>query len=113
MTAMVIQILLITVVSFVVLTLIKFAVHKYNFKVNNYVYLIIGVIFTLVPAVLKVNTTSIVYLVSTPLGLAFLLAFFEFQGWYRRPQGKQVKKQVIRPKAKPNRVKQLNKNKDK
>lgn len=114
MGTLIIEILLVSIVSFLLLSIIKLVVNKYKIRINNYVYLAIGIIFTLIPAALQSEPGSVLYLASTPLGLAFILAFLEFKGWFRNNnnRSKEVKK-VIRPKAKPNRVKQLNKEKNK
>ncbi|MHC1682105.1 MAG: hypothetical protein AB6733_04065 [Clostridiaceae bacterium] len=115
MGTLIIEILLVSIVSFLVLSIIKLVVNKYKIRINNYVYLAIGIIFTLIPAVLQSEPGSVLYLASTPLGLAFILAFLEFKGWFRNNNNNRSReeKKVIRPKAKPNRVKQLNKEKNK
>lgn len=105
----IIQIISVALIAFILRSALKFLIFTYKVKVNKLAYLLAGILCTLLPAFISPSTVSIVYLILTSLGLAFILLYFDEKGWggSKAVLEKKTKKNVIRPKAKPNRIKYL------
>lgn len=109
MTNQILQVITVALLAFLLRSIIKFGLFTYKVKLNSLVYLVVGILFTLMPAIISPSTVTIIYIILTSFGLAFILIYFDEKGWMggKSLAEKKVDKKVIRPKAKPNRVKYL------
>ncbi|MDP4146061.1 MAG: amino acid permease [Bacillota bacterium] len=115
-----IQLIIQMIAIVIIVMVLHFALRKYVFpklKVNKIIVGIVTILLFLSDNVVgvKLGTNSPVYYILMILFLTSLFYFFDAMGWSRNTRTKTGSKNdiTIRPKAKPNRVKNMNKKNDK
>ena len=110
MFSTILQIVAIILLSLVGRNVIRIFFYEKLSKVNKWVFIVIGVILVALPIILKWHFKSFAFLLVMSLGIISLILFFDRLGILGDKliaEEKEEEKKVIKPKAKPNRVKNM------
>lgn len=114
----ILEIASIAIIAIVLRNLIKIGAYAFKINLNKWVYLAVGLVLIISPYIPGLKYYQIFFDLQTALGGALVFIFSDKMGWTFGSKNKsevkakeQAYKFVNKPKAKPNRVKNSNKNK--
>ncbi|CDM68350.1 putative membrane protein [Clostridium bornimense] len=109
MFSTILQIVAIILLSVVGRNIIRIFFYEKLSKINKWIFLVLGVVIVLLPFVGGWNFKSFASLIVLSLGVISLILFFDRLGILgdKLIAEEKEEKKVIKPKAKPNRVKNM------
>ena len=110
MFSTILQIVAIIFLSVVGRNIIRIFFYEKLSKINKWIFLAFGVIIVIIPFIAGWNFKSFASLIVLSLGIISLILFFDRLGVLGDKliaEEKEEEKKVIKPKAKPNRVKNM------